>query len=48
MINLTTGKMSSRSGAFVDAFSLLGEVRKEIKKNYKTGDDLAEKLVKPL
>ncbi len=44
MINLTTGKMSSRKGVIVDAFSLITEVKEEIKKSYKVEDALAEKI----
>ncbi len=44
MINLATGKMSSRKGAIVDAFSLFEEVKERVKKDYKIDDALAEKI----
>ena len=44
MINLVTGKMSSRKGVIVDAFSLFEEVKEQIKKDYKIDDVLAEKI----
>jgi len=44
MVNLTTGKMASRTGSIISAFSLLEKVKQEIIKNYKTTDALAEKI----
>ena len=38
MINLSTGKMSSRTGHIIDAFSLVKMVQDEIKKNYPQDD----------
>jgi len=44
MVNLTTGKMASRTGQIVDAFSLVEKVKAEIKKEFKTTDENAEKI----
>lgn len=44
MINLATGKMSSRTGHIINAFSLVDEVKKQIKTDYHINDNLAEKI----
>lgn len=44
LIQLKTGKMSSRTGEIVDAFSLVDLTIKEIAKNYKLGAGIAEKI----
>lgn len=44
MINLITGKMSSRKGDIVDAFELVDEVTETIQSTYKISQDLAEKI----
>lgn len=44
MINLASGKMSSRTGAIVDAFELVAQVTEKIKKEYKTDQNLSEKI----
>lgn len=44
MINLKEGKMSSRSGRIVDAFSLLARVTEEIQETYQAAPELSEKI----
>lgn len=44
MINLEGGKMSSRKGLIIDAFSLVETVTEEIKKQYKTPHKLSEQI----
>ncbi|MCX7881265.1 MAG: arginine--tRNA ligase [Patescibacteria group bacterium] len=45
MVNLTSGKMSSRSGNIIDPFTLTEEVKKEIKKTFLVKDEsLLEKI----
>ncbi len=44
MINLATGKMSSRKGMIIDAFALSEEVKNQIKKEYDADEDVADKI----
>lgn len=44
MIRLTIGKMSSRLGTIIDAFSLVDDVSRELQEAYKSTNELAEKL----
>ncbi len=44
MVNLTSGKMSSRSGEFVGAFSLFDDVTRRIEEDYKSDKTLSETI----
>lgn len=44
MVNLTTGKMASRTGSIISAFALVEQVKQEIINEYQVTDELAEKI----
>src|SRR4029077_16014883 len=44
MINLSSGKMSSRTGNIIDGVSLIENIGKEIQHSYNVEEDLAKRI----